>query len=59
MTKRLFVAVLLAVLLDLLAAGYGTVAAGHEDQAACARDHGTVRAHECIKDGRVIFGVPL
>ncbi len=59
MTKKLLVAVLLALSLDLLATGYGAVAAGHEAHAMCTQDHGTVRARECVRGGHVLFGVPL
>lgn len=59
MTKKLVVAVLLVLSLDVLATGYGAVAAGHEAHATCTRDHGTVESHECVKDGQVLFGVPL
>ena len=59
MSKRLAVAVLAAITLNLLATGYGTVAAGEEARAICSQDHGAVRHHECIKDGHVLFAVPL
>lgn len=58
-SKRLAVAVLVAITLDLLATGYGAVAAGEEAHALCAQDHGNVRHHECFKDGHALFAVPL
>jgi hypothetical protein len=59
MSKRLAAAVLVAITLNLLATGYGAVAAGKETHAICSQDHGAVRHHECIKDGQVLFAVPL
>lgn len=59
MTKKLAVAVLAAITLDLLATGYGTMAAGREARTVCSQDHGSVRNHECIRAGHVLFGVPL
>ncbi len=59
MSKRLAVAVLVAIALNLLATGYGAVAAGREAHAICSGDHGTVRHHECIKHGHALFAVPL
>ena len=59
MSKRLAVAVLAVISVSLLATGYGSVAAGREAHAICSQDHGAVRHHECIKDGRVLFAVPL
>jgi hypothetical protein len=59
MSKRLAVAVLVAITIDLLATGYGAVAAGRETHAICSQDHGAVRHHECVKDGHVLFAVPL
>lgn len=59
MTRNLVTAVLAALVLDLLATGYGAVAAGKEDHTACAQAHGSVRNHECVRGGEVLFGVPL
>ncbi len=59
MSKRLGIAVLVALVLNLLATGYGAVAAGREDHVICSQDHGAVRHHECVKDGRILFGVRL
>ena len=59
MSKRLAMAVLVAITLDLLATGYGAVAAGQQTRAICSQDHGAVRHHECIKDGHALFAVPL
>jgi hypothetical protein len=59
MTRKLWAAVLVAVALDALITGYGAVAAGEEGRMTCSQDHGTVRHHECVKDGRVLFTVPL
>jgi len=59
MSKRLAVAVLVAITFDLLATGYGAVAAGREAHTTCSGDHGTVRHHECVKDGHALFAVPL
>ena len=59
MSKRLAVAVLAAITLNLLATGYGAVAAGREAHATCSGDHGIVRHHKCIKDGHALFAVPL
>ena len=59
MSKRLAVAVLGVITLNLLTTGYGAVAAGQEAHAICSQDHGAVRHHECIKDGQVLFAVPL
>jgi hypothetical protein len=53
------VAVLVVITLNLLTTGYGAVAAGQEAHAICSQDHGAVRHHECIKDGQVLFAVPL
>lgn len=58
MTKRLFVAVLFVLSLDVLVAGYGAVAAGQEAQAKCAQDHGVVQSRECVRGGHVLFSVP-
>jgi hypothetical protein len=59
LNNRLAVAVLVAIALNLLATGYGAAAAGQEAHAMCSQDHGAVRHHECIRDGHVLFGVPL
>ncbi len=59
MTRNLVTAVLAALILDLVATGYGAVAAGKQDQSVCVQDHGSVRNHECVRAGRVLFGVPL
>jgi hypothetical protein len=59
MSKRLAVAVLVAIGLNLLATGYGAVAVGREAHALCTGDHGTVLHHECIRNGRALFAVPL
>jgi hypothetical protein len=59
MTRQLFIAVLLALGIEVAAIGYGTVAAGDQDQVTCRQDHGVVRSHECVRDGRILFGVPL
>ena len=59
MTRKLFIAVLAALALDAAAIGYGSVAAAKEDQVTCRQDHGVVRHHECVRDGQVLFGVPL
>ena len=59
MTRQFSLAVVAMVALNALVTGYGAVAAGQEDQARCAQDHGIVRNHECIRAGHVLFGVPL
>lgn len=59
MPKKLVAAVLAAIVLDLLAAGYGAIAAGREDHVLCSQEHGSVTNHECVKNGQVLFGVPL
>lgn len=59
MSKKLAAAVLAALTLDVLITGYGTLAAGQEAQQTCAKDHGVVRDHECMKEGRDLFHVPL
>jgi hypothetical protein len=59
MSKRLGIAVLVAIALDLVVTGYGAVAAGQETHAICTQDHGAVRHHECIRDGQALFAVPL
>lgn len=59
MRNRLTVTVLAAIALNVLITGYGALAANEEAQAACAQDHGTVRHHECVRDGHVLFNVPL
>jgi hypothetical protein len=59
MSKGLGIAVLVVLMLNLLATGYGAVAAGREDHVICSQDHGAVRHHECIRNGHVLFGVPL
>ena len=58
MTKRLFVAVLFILSLEVLVAGYGAVAAEQEGQTRCAQSNGIVQSHECIKGGQVLFSVP-
>ena len=59
MSKRLAIAVLVALVLNLIATGYGAVAAAKEDRASCSRDGGAVHHHECIRSGNVLFGIPL
>lgn len=59
MSRKLGLAVLAAIALDVLITGYGVVAAGEEAQANCAQDQGVVRHHECVKGGEVLFHVPL
>ena len=59
MTRNLVTAVLAALILDLLATGYGAVAAGKEGHTLCTQDQGSVRNHQCVRAGRVLFGVPL
>jgi len=59
MSKRLAIAVLVAITVDLLATGYGAVAVGREAHTLCSGDRGIVRHHECFKDGRALFAVPL
>ena len=59
MTRKLFIAVLLALSLEAAAIGYGSVAAGDQAQSTCRQDQGVVRSHECVRDGHVLFGVPL
>ncbi len=59
MTRRFAAAALAVVALNLIVTGYGAVAAGQKARAACVQDHGTVRSHECVKHGEVLFGVPL
>jgi len=59
MSKRLAVAVLGVIALNLLVSGYGAVAAGQEARAICSQDHGTVRHHACMKHGHSLFTVPL
>lgn len=59
MTRKLSIAVVVAVALDVLITGYGAVAAGEEGHTVCAQDHGTVEHHECVKGGHVLFGIPL
>lgn len=59
MSKTLVAAVLAALTLDVLITGYGALAAGQEAQLTCSRDHGVVRNHECMKEGRDLFHVPL
>jgi hypothetical protein len=59
MSKKLAAAVLAAIGLNVLITGYGAVAAGEEAHLVCSQDHGTVSHHECVKDGRVLFNVPL
>jgi hypothetical protein len=57
MPKKLVVAVLAALALDVLATGYGTVAVGQEDHVQCLRDHGSVANQECVRAGHVLFRV--
>jgi hypothetical protein len=59
MSKRLAIAVLVALALNLIATGYGTVAAAREDRVTCARDGGAVRHHECVKGGHDLFNIRL
>ena len=59
MSRKLGLAVVSAIALNVLITGYGALAANEEAQAACAQDHGTVRHHECVRDGHVLFNVPL
>jgi hypothetical protein len=59
MSKRLAIAVLVALALNLIATGYGAVAAAKEDRVSCSRDGGSVRHHECIRSGHVLFSVRL
>ena len=59
MTKRLGVAVLAAIALDVLITGYGAIAAGQEAHVACSQDQGIIRNHECVKNGEDLFHVPL
>jgi hypothetical protein len=59
MSKRLAIAVLVALGLNLIATGYGTVAAAKEDRMSCSRDGGAVSHHECIRSGHVLFNIRL
>lgn len=59
MTRNLLIAVLAALAVDTAAIGYGSVAAAQEDASTCRHEHGVVRHHDCIRDGHVLFGVPL
>ena len=59
MTRKFATAVLIALALDALATGYGAVAAGQEARSTCTQDHAVVQAGQCVKDGHVLFGVPL
>ena len=59
MTKKLIVAVAVALSLDVLATTYGAAAAGQEARAACAHDHGSVQGGHCVRDGQVLFRVPV
>jgi hypothetical protein len=59
MTRRLGLAVVAVLAVNALVTGYGAVAAGEEAQLVCHQDHGTVRHHECMKNGKVLFNVPL
>ena len=59
MTKKLLIAGLAAIAINIGATGYAAVAGAHEAKVDCARDHGNVEHHECVRQGHVLFGVPL
>ncbi len=59
MTNKLLTAVLAVLSVQVLITGYGAVAGQEEAHATCAHDHGTVLHHQCVRAGRVLFGIPL
>lgn len=59
MTRNFTAAVLVALLLEVLVVGYGIVVGGEQARASCVQDHGLVQSHECVRDGRALFSVPL
>ncbi|HEX6516244.1 MAG TPA: hypothetical protein VF049_11780 [Nocardioidaceae bacterium] len=59
MTRSFTAAVLVALILEVLVVGYGAVAAGEQAHAVCSQDHGVVQGHECVRNGRDLFRVPL